>query len=60
MQKLVAKEDGHLKYVELAGVSTEEKPTGGNLCTGSSFLEVDTGDVYLYNEADTAWYKVGG
>lgn len=49
-----------LDYVELAGLSTEEKPTGG-IVTGSTFMEADTGDVYVYAEGDTpSWNKIGG
>lgn len=47
------------KYCELAGLSsTDEKPTGGELATGSLFLEVDTGNVYAYDEDGTEWNKV--
>jgi hypothetical protein len=47
-----------IHYVELAGLSTDEKPTG--FATGSLFMEVDTGDVFLYNEDSSQWVKVGG
>ena len=63
-------------YVEYAGESTDTKPTifgqtitivNGEkvlkditIATGSVFLEVDTGDVYLFSEADADWVKVGG
>ena len=47
-----------LKYVELAGLSTDTKPTSG-IVTGSLYLEVDTGDVYAFAEGDTpAWNKI--
>lgn len=46
-------------YVELAGKSTESKPTTG-IVTGSLFLESDTGDVYVFDETDVAWTKIGG
>ena len=47
-----------LALVKLVGLSTEQKPTGG-MVTGSEFLEVDTGDVYAYNEASTgSWAKI--
>lgn len=46
------------KYCELSGLSTDEKPTGGELATGSLFLEVNTGDVYAYDEDGTEWNKV--
>ena len=41
--------DEETKYVEMFGLSTDEKPVTG-LITGSKFTEVDTGDVYLFNE----------
>ena len=45
-------------YVELYGLSTDTpKPTG--FATGSLFLEVDTGDAYLYDEEGAQWIKVG-
>ena len=39
-----------------AGLHDDEKPTD-NLATGSIFIEVDTGDVYLFNEETPAWVK---
>lgn len=46
-----------LHYVEIAGASTETKPTTG-IVDGSTFLETDTGDLYVFNEASTAWVKL--
>ena len=48
IEERIMTEDG-LKYAELAGLKDDTKPTGG-LVTGSLFLEVDTGDVYAYDE----------
>ena len=46
------------KYVEMFGLSTDEKPTVG-LITGSKFTEVNTGDVYLFDEENNGtWTKV--
>ena len=46
------------KYVEIACLSDDTKPTGG-LVTGSLALEVNTGDVYAYDETgDGAWNKI--
>lgn len=48
------------KYVEIACVSTDTKPVSG-LVTGSLALEVDTGDVYAYNEdaaSGSEWGKI--
>ena len=50
--------EGGKKYFELAGLSTDTKPTGSLYATGSLFLEVDTGDVYAYNEAGSEWNKI--
>ena len=40
------------------GLSTDSKPTdAGN---GAEFIEINTGDVYYYNEAGSAWVKYTG
>lgn len=41
-------------YVELAGDSTDTKPTSG-IAEGSVCKEVDTGDIYLFD--GSAWVK---
>ena len=47
-----------LKYIcEISCLSTDTKPTA-NIVTGSVALEVDTGDIYLYDEASTTWNKM--
>ena len=48
-----------LAYYEFAGLSTDTKQTN-NVATGGSFLEVDTGDVYLFDGENSVWHKVGG
>lgn len=51
-----------LTYIEAYGLSTDTKPTGG-IVTGSMFVEIDTGKVYLYNESGAAghkWVEIGG
>ena len=45
------------KYIEAFGLSTDTKPTT-NIITGSVFVEVDTGKVYLFNETASAWVEV--
>lgn len=46
------------QYVELACLHDDTKPTTGIL-TGSTCLEVDTGDVYAFAEGETpAWHKI--
>jgi hypothetical protein len=37
-------------------LSTDEKPTVG-VANGSDVTEIDTGDVYLFNETGAAWVK---
>ena len=39
---------------DLYGSSTDTKPTEG-LCNGSSFLEIDTGNVYFWDEDASDW-----
>ena len=50
---------GDVFYHEFAGRSADDKPTA-NVATGSIFLEVDTGDVYVYDEDYEEWYEIGG
>lgn len=49
--------DGAASYIECACLSTDTKPTE-HVCTGSLALEVDTGDVYAYNETVAEWDKI--
>ena len=49
-----------IHYVEYAGLSTDTKPVS-YFATGSLFLEIDTGDVYAFDEdgaADNEWVKI--
>ena len=46
-----------LAVKDFAGLSTDTKPTEG-LATGSSFIEVNTKDVYLFDEESSTWKKV--
>ena len=45
------------KLLQLACLSTDTKPTT-NIATGSIALEVDTGDVYAYDETGASWAKI--
>lgn len=49
--------DGTAELCKFAGLSTDDKPVG-RLATGSEFLEVDTGDVYAYDEVGGTWAKI--
>ena len=42
--------------MEYRGLSTDSKPTDAP--NGSVFLEMNTGDVYVYNAAGSAWIKL--
>lgn len=48
---------GSKKYVEIACLSTDSKPTTG-IITGSLALEVDTGDIYAFDETGAQWDKI--
>lgn len=48
---------GSVNYQRLAGLSRDDKPTAG-IATGSEFLEVDTGDVYAFDEVGGTWAKI--
>ena len=50
-------ENGYVNYIEASGLSTDTKPTS-NIATGSLFLEVDTGDVYAFDEDSGSWNQV--
>lgn len=44
--------------VELRGLSGDEKPTtinGGAILNGSVFIEIDTQDIYFFDEENTEW-----
>lgn len=45
-------------YYEMSGLSTDTKPTKDQMVTGCLFLEVDTGDVYAYDEVGEEWHKI--
>ena len=40
------------------GLSTDDKPT--DVGNGAEFKEIDTGDIYYFNEAGSAWVKWTG
>lgn len=62
VRELVSRGDKYDKtapaYKEFAGLSTDGKPEE-RVMTGSLFLEVDTGDVYAFDETSTGtWGKI--
>lgn len=42
---------------DLRGLSTDTKPTE-NVPNGSTFFEMDTGDVYMFDESAQIWLKI--
>ena len=43
--------------VEAVCLSTDSKPTTG-IANGSLVLEMDTGKIYVFNEAGSAWVEL--
>ena len=55
--KTVDVADGEVvSYIEMACLAADTKPTDG-IATGSICVEVDTGNVYLYNAEGEAWVE---
>lgn len=46
-----------LAIANIYGTSTDAKPVAG-FANGTSFVEVDTGKLYLLNEEDGTWTEV--
>ncbi len=46
-----------IHYVEISCLSTDPKPVN-SIATGSIAIEVDTGDVYFFDEVAGAWNKI--
>lgn len=51
-----------VKIMELFGLSTDEKPTGTfnntKISNASTFLEMDTGKVFMYDEENEQWHEI--
>lgn len=60
----IEKYNGQIKYskLELNGLSTDEKPienfNGYVMSNGSTFYEMDTKKVYIYDEQNKKWWDV--
>lgn len=54
--------NGEVFYLlELRGLSTDEKPIeieNGTIENGSVFIEIDTGDVYIFDSVNKEWNVV--
>lgn len=53
----IATDGGVKALVEIYCLSTDAKPTTG-IANGSTCVEINTGKVYLFNEAGSAWVEV--
>lgn len=53
-------EGSGLLYKEGHCLSTDEKPTGGDLYNGSKLIEMDTGKVCYYDADGETWIEFGG
>lgn len=51
------KEECAANVVTIYGSSSDTKPTSG-ISNGSVFIETDTLDVYMFDEAATTWRKM--
>ena len=49
--------ENNKQIANLFGTSGDSKPTTG-YANGSTFLEVDTGKIYLFNESISSWVEL--
>lgn len=45
------------RYGTIAGLSTDSKPTA-NVANGSVFIEMNTGKVFMFDEAGVQWVEM--
>jgi len=53
--------NGSEKELELRGLSTDTKPTtigGKTISNGTSFIEIDTGKLYIFDKENEEWNEV--
>lgn len=43
------------RTTEFYGLSTDEKPINEKVINGSTFLEIDTGSVFMFDEEGQTW-----
>ena len=49
--------DNKDSYIEAVCLSTDAKPTEG-IQNGSTVIEMDTGKIYMFNEAGSTWVEL--
>ena len=55
----LVRETRNKQIKEVACLSTDTKPTEG-VANGSICIEMDTGKIYMFNEAGAEWLEVAG
>ena len=58
MEDIVMSSNGK-RQIQAFGLSTDAKPTA-DILTGSVFFEIDTTDVFFFDEDSGDWLKAGG
>lgn len=56
MISIIVHRDDYNKSFDLRGLSTDSKPT--SVPNGSSFIEIDTGKGYLFDEENKQWIEL--
>ena len=56
-EKIRSNPNKHQAVVTYGGLSTDTKPTSG-VENGSTFVEMNTGDLYIFDKANTQWRKL--
>ena len=59
----IKKQDTTTILADIVGLSTDEKPTtlgGKSVANGSTFVEMNTSDIYLYDQQNEEWKKFSG
>ena len=49
--------DGHKVLIEAVCLSSDTKPTTG-IANGSTCIEMNTGKIFMFNEAGSAWVEL--
>lgn len=58
---LITNNRGEAKELEFRGLSTDTKPTqldNNDIANGSTFIEIDTGKIYLYDLENELWKEI--
>lgn len=55
ISSMVLRDDGHKYRIEGSCLSSDIKPT--DVANGSVLIEMDTGDVYQFDEEGSRWLK---